>query len=244
MWESHRCVRDRLWNVSTVGHGGDVVTSAFSQVSTAPAPTAPLIAIQFCILQLEPTFHKHRVQYPTPSRFWWPSCINFNISDTYYSNTLSTSCCYIRQFRISLKEMITSADFKSVSPSTDRWGHKRFKEVQSVLVVCFSTTLNGPDGFLFFPSWLYFNAYMHLFQKHEEHKLRWAQGSFLQVIQKYVDAIGGHRFSEGTSADSKIQRTLMEVGVYSFFLIHIMILWWGRYISYVGKIKKKKLCHL
>ena len=108
-----------------------------------------------------------------------------------------------------------------------------------------STTFNGPDGFLFFPSWLYFNAYMHLFQKHKEHKLRWAQGSFLQVIQnlKYVDAIGRRRFSEGTSADHKIQQTLMEVGVYSFFLIHIMILWWGWYISYVGKIKKK-LCHL
>ena len=57
---------------------------------------------------------------------------------------------------------------------------------------------------------------------------------------KYVDAIGGHRFSEGTSADRKIQRTLIEVGVYSFFLIHIMILWWGRYISYVRKIQKKK----
>ena len=135
--------------------------------------------------------------------------------------------------------MIVPADFKSVSTSMDRWSHKWFKEVQSVLVVCFSTTFNGLDGFLFFPSWLYFNAYMHLFQKHEEHKLRWAQGSFLQVIQKYVDAIGGHRFSEGTSADSKIQRTLMDVGVYSFFLIHIMILWEGWYISYVGKIKKK-----
>ena len=66
---------------------------------------------------------------------------------------------------------------------------------------------------------------MHLFQKQEEHKLRWAQGSFLQVIRKYVDAIGGGRFSEGTSADRKIQRMLMEVGVYYFFLIHIMILW-------------------
>ena len=32
-----------------------------------------------------------------------------------------------------------------------------------------------------------------------------------------VDAIGGRRFSEGTSADREIQRTLMEVNTLSAF---------------------------
>ena len=37
-------------------------------------------------------------------------------------------------------------------PRTDEELAKRFKEVQSVLVACFSATFNGPDGFSFFPS--------------------------------------------------------------------------------------------
>ena len=36
-------------------------------------------------------------------------------------------------------------------PRTDEELAKRFKEVQSVLVACFSATFNGPDGFSFFP---------------------------------------------------------------------------------------------
>ena len=32
-----------------------------------------------------------------------------------------------------------------------------------------------------------------------------------------IDAIGGRRFSEGTSADREIQRTLMEVGCSACF---------------------------
>jgi nuclear mRNA export protein SAC3 len=46
-------------------------------------------------------------------------------------------------------------------PRTDEELAKRFKEVQSVLVACFSTTFNGPDGFSFFPSWLSFDAYIY-----------------------------------------------------------------------------------
>ena len=38
-----------------------------------------------------------------------------------------------------------------------------------------------------------------------------------------IDAIGGRRFSEGTSADREIQRTLMEVSLAFFFFNHIMI---------------------
>ena len=36
-----------------------------------------------------------------------------------------------------------------------------------------------------------------------------------------IDAIDGRRFSEGTSADREIQRTLMEVGASTF--PHIML---------------------
>ena len=50
-------------------------------------------------------------------------------------------------------------------PLTDEDLVKRFKEVQSVLVACFSTTFNGPDGFSFFPSWLSFDAYIYIFSR-------------------------------------------------------------------------------
>jgi len=33
------------------------------------------------------------------------------------------------------------------------------------------------------------------------------------IFMDEIDAIGGRRFSEGTSADREIQRTLMEVGL-------------------------------
>ena len=36
------------------------------------------------------------------------------------------------------------------------------------------------------------------------------------IFMDEIDAIGGRRFSEGTSADREIQRTLMEVCYYSF----------------------------
>ena len=35
------------------------------------------------------------------------------------------------------------------------------------------------------------------------------------IFMDEIDAIGGRRFSEGTSADREIQRTLMEVGTQS-----------------------------
>ena len=38
------------------------------------------------------------------------------------------------------------------------------------------------------------------------------------IFMDEIDAIGGRRFSEGTSADREIQRTLMEVGL--LLLIH------------------------
>ena len=50
-------------------------------------------------------------------------------------------------------------------PRTDEELAKRFKEVQSVLVACFSTTFNGPDGFSFFPSWHSFDAYICIFSR-------------------------------------------------------------------------------
>jgi hypothetical protein len=46
-------------------------------------------------------------------------------------------------------------------PRTDEELAKRFKEVQSVLVACFSATFNGPDGFYFFPSSIGFLS-MHI----------------------------------------------------------------------------------
>jgi 26S proteasome regulatory subunit T4 len=40
------------------------------------------------------------------------------------------------------------------------------------------------------------------------------------IFMDEIDAIGGRRFSEGTSADREIQRTLMEVGgSFHFFLV-------------------------
>ena len=36
------------------------------------------------------------------------------------------------------------------------------------------------------------------------------------IFMDEIDAIGGRRFSEGTSADREDQRTLMEVGVSTF----------------------------
>ena len=39
------------------------------------------------------------------------------------------------------------------------------------------------------------------------------------IFMDEIDAIGGRRFSEGTSADREIQRTLMEVGLSSLLLL-------------------------
>jgi 26S proteasome regulatory subunit T4 len=36
------------------------------------------------------------------------------------------------------------------------------------------------------------------------------------IFMDEIDAIGGRRFSEGTSADREIQRTLMEVSFLNF----------------------------
>ena len=45
------------------------------------------------------------------------------------------------------------------------------------------------------------------------------------IFMDEIDAIGGRRFSEGTSADREIQRTLMEVGVSTFFPpLYIMLI--------------------
>lgn len=49
------------------------------------------------------------------------------------------------------------------------------------------------------------------------------------IFMDEIDAIGGRRFSEGTSADREIQRTLMEVCVTSF-LFRIFTDWMGRRI--------------
>ena len=52
-------------------------------------------------------------------------------------------------------------------PRTDEELAKRFKEVQSVLVACFSATFNGPDGFSFLPflHLLSFDAYIYIFSR-------------------------------------------------------------------------------
>lgn len=41
------------------------------------------------------------------------------------------------------------------------------------------------------------------------------------IFMDEIDAIGGRRFSEGTSADREIQRTLMEVQRALFFIVDI-----------------------
>ena len=43
------------------------------------------------------------------------------------------------------------------------------------------------------------------------------------IFMDEIDAIGGRRFSEGTSADREIQRTLMEVSDYSFFSPYVIL---------------------
>jgi len=42
------------------------------------------------------------------------------------------------------------------------------------------------------------------------------------IFMDEIDAIGGRRFSEGTSADREIQRTLMEVGTLSPFSTRLL----------------------
>jgi len=44
------------------------------------------------------------------------------------------------------------------------------------------------------------------------------------IFMDEIDAIGGRRFSEGTSADREIQRTLMEVGPLLLFLLLLLLL--------------------
>jgi hypothetical protein len=50
------------------------------------------------------------------------------------------------------------------------------------------------------------------------------------IFMDEIDAIGGRRFSEGTSADREIQRTLMEVSPFlslpypSCLLLHLLAL--------------------
>ena len=54
-------------------------------------------------------------------------------------------------------------------PRTDEELAKRFKEVQSVLVACFSATFNGPDGFSFFPPPLaFFRCCLHIYTSFPE----------------------------------------------------------------------------
>ena len=42
------------------------------------------------------------------------------------------------------------------------------------------------------------------------------------IFMDEIDAIGGRRFSEGTSADHEIQRTLMEVGFLCPFITALL----------------------
>jgi len=44
------------------------------------------------------------------------------------------------------------------------------------------------------------------------------------IFMDEIDAIGGRRFSEGTSADREIQRTLMEVSTQSMHRSHVISL--------------------
>jgi 26S proteasome regulatory subunit T4 len=53
------------------------------------------------------------------------------------------------------------------------------------------------------------------------------------IFMDEIDAIGGRRFSEGTSADREIQRTLMEVFINLFLLIFINL---GNTIFYTIKL--------
>ena len=49
------------------------------------------------------------------------------------------------------------------------------------------------------------------------------------IFMDEIDAIGGRRFSEGTSADREIQRTLMEVlnrllhSTFEFIIVHVIV---------------------
>ena len=56
---------------------------------------------------------------------------------------------------------------------------------------------------------------------HRQHILTIPQPTPLYFMDE-IDAIGGRRFSEGTSADREIQRTLMEVG-FSIVGAHIRV---------------------
>lgn len=49
------------------------------------------------------------------------------------------------------------------------------------------------------------------------------------IFMDEIDAIGGRRFNEGTSADREIQRTLMEVKNIAIFLIIGLITKYGSF---------------
>jgi 26S proteasome regulatory subunit T4 len=53
------------------------------------------------------------------------------------------------------------------------------------------------------------------------------------IFMDEIDAIGGRRFSEGTSADREIQRTLMEVSPFLSSLPYLGLLFFSR--SHRGK---------
>jgi 26S proteasome regulatory subunit T4 len=56
------------------------------------------------------------------------------------------------------------------------------------------------------------------------------------IFMDEIDAIGGKRFSEGTSADREIQRTLMEVHS-NFFCLHFQLLNQMDGFDTLGKVK-------
>lgn len=69
-----------------------------------------------------------------------------------------------------------------------------------------------------------FGRYLHLTKRYQVFNIAYAKEHEPCIIfMDEIDAIGGRRFSEGTSADREIQRTLMEVRSFELSLCGVII---------------------
>ena len=126
-------------------------SSSFTSPFTAPAPTTPLVATPaFSGLVSTPNISDILTTQQQPLTNGTK-----RISTTAFASGEDNSSPAQKK---RVRRRISSQYHQ---PRTDEELAKRFKEVQSVLVACFSTTFNGPDGFSFFPFRLSFDTYIY-----------------------------------------------------------------------------------
>ena len=126
-------------------------SSSFTSPFTAPAPTTPLVATPaFSGLVSTPNIS----DIPTTQQQALTNGTKRISTTAFASGEDNSSPAQKKRVRRRISSQYHP-------PRTDEELAKRFKEVQSVLVACFSTTFNGPDGFSFFPFRLSFDTYIY-----------------------------------------------------------------------------------